>query len=361
MSVSPNGNSDNVFIHVHPGEQFDYEVHVPANGRQGPGFFWYHPHAHGFVDKQIHGGMSGALVVDGFDRLFPIVGDLRERFFLLKEAEVGEGDPILSINGQIEPVVRMRPGETQYWRIGNISAETFVKIRVDEVRLYAIATDGHPLSQPRAIPELFLGPGERIDLLALAPGSGAYDMRTIPFQNEAWRKPEPARKLATILCTGPAENVGSESTILGQRVQSPRWIDEVRASPIACRRTLVYSRTPDRRVFMINGKAMEEDRIDEAVRLGDTEEWTIVNTDQQFHNFHIHQTAFLVTEINGTRQNEDSLHDTFPVPPATADRPGTLKVIIPFTDSVIAGKFVYHCHAADHEDKGMMGIIAVTP
>ena len=59
MSVSPQGNSDNVFVHVHPGQRFDYEVQIPARGRQGPGFFWYHPHAHGFVDKQILGGMSG--------------------------------------------------------------------------------------------------------------------------------------------------------------------------------------------------------------------------------------------------------------------------------------------------------------
>ena len=34
MSVSPRGNSDNVFVHVHPGETFQYEVHIPAAGRQ---------------------------------------------------------------------------------------------------------------------------------------------------------------------------------------------------------------------------------------------------------------------------------------------------------------------------------------
>jgi len=30
------------------------------------------------------------------------------------------------------------------------------------------------------------------------------------------------------------------------------------------------------------------------------------------------------------------------------------------TDPVIVGRFVYHCHAVDHEDKGMMGVIEVT-
>jgi len=360
MSVSPQGNSDNVFIHVHPGEQFDYSVHVPANGRQGSGFFWYHPHAHGVVDKQILGGMSGALVVDGFERLFPIVSDLPERFFLLKHVEVGEDNEIASINGQVDPVIDMRPGEVQFWRIGNIGAEMFIKFRVEGVRLYAVATDGEPLSRPWPIAELFLGPGERIDLIAVAPQPGAYSMRTVSFQNQAWKKPAPAQKLATIMCEGPTDNVGSDAAILGQRVQGERWIDTVRSSPIARRRrTLVYSRTADRSQFMINGRTMDEDRIDEAARLGDTEEWTIINTDQQYHNFHIHQTHFVVTEVDGVPQDEDGMHDTFSVPPATADRPSTLKVVIPFTDPVIVGKFVYHCHAADHEDKGMMGVIEV--
>ena len=51
--------------------------------------------------------------------------------------------------------------------------------------------------------------------------------------------------------------------------------------------------------FMINGRVMDDNRVDQTVKLGDTEEWTVVNTDQQYHSFHIHQTAFLVTEING--------------------------------------------------------------
>jgi len=35
------------------------------------------------------------------------------------------------------------------------------------------------------------------------------------------------------------------------------------------------------------------------------------------------------------------------------------KVVIPFSDPVIVGRFVYHCHAVDYEDKGMMGIVEV--
>jgi FtsP/CotA-like multicopper oxidase with cupredoxin domain len=49
---------------------------------------------------------------------------------------------------------------------------------------------------------------------------------------------------------------------------------------------------------------------------------------------------------------EDSLRDTFWVPPATDDGPAVLKVVIPFTDPVIVGRFVYHCHSVNHEDRG---------
>jgi suppressor of ftsI len=359
MSVSPQGNSDNVFVHVHPGAQFYYEVRIPSHGRQGPGLFWYHPHAHGFVTKQILGGMSGGLVVEGSDRLYPILSGLPERFFLIKHAELGEGNEIISINGQLNPVVDIRPGEMQFWRIAHIGATLFVKFRIDGMPVYVVARDGHPLTQPQKATEFFIGPGERIDAIAVGPEAGEYTMMTIPFQNEAWKKPDPAQQLATVMSSGGAEPSGAESEILNRRVEGDAWIDAVRATPIAKRRELTYSKTPDRKIFMIDHRVMEEDRVDQTVRLGDTEEWTVINTDQQYHSFHIHQTGFLVTEVNGVSQRELSLRDTVSIPPATDQSPGVLKVVIPFTDPAIAGRFVYHCHAVDHEDKGMMGVIEV--
>ncbi len=360
MSVSPRGNSDNVFIHLHPGDEFDYEVHIPAKGRQGPGFFWYHPHAHGSVNKQVLGGMSGGLIVEGSDQLYPILRGLPEKCLLVKHREFGEGNEVVFINGQRNPAFDIKPGEMQFWRIGHIGASLFIKFRIDGIPLYVVGRDGHPLTRPQKVDEFFIGPGERIDAIAIGPSPGEYAMTTIPFQNQAWREPLPAQQLATVISTGQqSSSANLEAEILSQQVQGNAWIDEVRASPIARRRLLTYSRTPDRQVFMIDGKVMEEDRIDQKARLGDTEEWTIVNTDQQYHSFHIHQTGFCVTEINGVRQDERGLRDTVSVPPATDAGPSNLKVAIPFTDPVIVGRFVYHCHASDHEDKGMMGVIEV--
>ncbi len=360
MSVSPGGNSDNVFVHVHPGETFRYQVDIPARGRQGPGMFWYHPHAHGAVNDQILGGMSGGLVVDGSEQLFPFLQGLPERFLLIKHVEIGEGNRVISINGQLSPGVQIGAGELQFWRIAHIGASLFIRFQIEGMPLYILATDGHPLSQPRKVSEFFIGPGERIDAIAIGPQSGEYAMRTISFQNEAWRPPEPVQQLAVIVSSGsrtPGPEL--ENEVLRQQLRGDQWLDGVRAAPIARRRTLVYSRTADRKVFMIDGRVVDEDRIDQIVKLGDTEEWTIINNDQQYHSFHIHQTPFLVTVVGDDRVDDHSLRDTASVPPATDQGPGLMKVVIPFTDPVIVGRFVYHCHAVDHEDKGMMGVIEV--
>jgi suppressor of ftsI len=359
MAVSPRGNSDNVFVHVHPGESFRYDVNIPVRERQGPGLFWYHPHLHGVVAKQVLGGMSGGIAIDGSEQYFPIVRDLPERFLFIKHVEHGARE-IISINGQVNPAITIRPGEVQFWRIAHIGATLFIKFHIGGMPLCVVATDGHFLSRPRRLTEFFIGPGQRMDAIVIGPPAGEYAMQTIPFQNQAWRTPDPAQQMATIVASGAQVSApASESEILGQQVRHTRWIDEIRVSPIASRRALTYSRTADRQVFMIDGRVMSEDRIDVTVKLGETEEWTIINTDQQYHSFHIHQTAFLVTEINGVPVQDDSLHDTFSVPPATDIGASSLKVVIPFTDPVIVGKFVYHCHAVDHEDKGMMGVIEV--
>ena len=97
------------------------------------------------------------------------------------------------------------------------------------------------------------------------------------------------------------------------------------------------------------------------MKLGDTEEWTIVNNDSQYHDFHIHQTGFLVTEVNNSPADFDGLRDTFSVPPAQNGKPGEAKLIIPFTNPEILGRFVFHCHVVKHEDKGMMMTVEVRP
>ena len=75
--------------------------------------------------------------------------------------------------------------------------------------------------------------------------------------------------------------------------------------------------------------------------------------------FHIHQLDFLVTSINGQAQPPDVLRDVVDLPYAQNGVPGEVKVIIPFTNPIMVGRFVYHCHIVGHEDAGMMANLVV--
>jgi hypothetical protein len=56
---------------------------------------------------------------------------------------------------------------------------------------------------------------------------------------------------------------------LAEQTQSAKMQHWRRFAAIARRRTLGYSRTADRQVLMINGRVVDENRVDETVRLGD--------------------------------------------------------------------------------------------
>lgn len=361
MNVSPAGASDNVFVHVHPGQSFAYRVQIPRS--HPPGLFWYHPHAHGRTSPQILGGMSGGIVVEGSDRLYPFLNGLRERVMLLKHVPhpTIAHHEVVTLNGLVAPTIAIRPGEVQYWRIGNIGANLFLKLKLEGLALYLIGTDGHYLGAPKKVDEILLSPASRIEALVVGGSAGRYALKSVPFHDEDGKPPQPERLLGVAVCDGHAVTApaDAEATVARQRVDGPRYIEELRAAPIARRRTMTYTRNGDQTKFFINGRTFDPDRTDVTATLGDTEEWTIRNNDTQLHNFHIHQTPFLVTEVNGAPSGLDSLYDTFPVPAADKGKPGEIKVVIPFTDPTIVGRFVWHCHMAKHEDKGMMQTIEV--
>ncbi|MCU4629988.1 multicopper oxidase domain-containing protein [Acinetobacter variabilis] len=61
--VSPQGNSDNVFLKFKPQEKFDYQYKMEPNHPAGT--YWYHAHLHGSTAIQVSSGMAGPLIVEG--------------------------------------------------------------------------------------------------------------------------------------------------------------------------------------------------------------------------------------------------------------------------------------------------------
>jgi FtsP/CotA-like multicopper oxidase with cupredoxin domain len=361
LGVSPLNNGDNVFVHVSSGETFEYEIKIPE---KHVGLFWYHPHLHGDVDRQIIGGMSGGILVDGSERLYPFVEGLTERVLLLKHHPVGRADyqELVTVNGIVSPSIPIRPGEAQLWHIGNIGADRFLRVKIEGIPFYLIGRDGYFVPHPIRMEEVLLGPGQRFSAIVVGGQAGQYALKSVAFKFDERQPPLPEVDLGALVSQGPTVDIAAaEAKVNAQVVAKPLYVDVVRSSPIAHRRTFTFSVNSQKTAFFINSKVFDENRTDVTVKLGDVEEWTILNQDSQYHDFHIHQTGFLVTEVNGAPTHFDGLRDTFSIPPARYGKPGEAKLIIPFTDPEIVGRFVFHCHVVKHEDKGMMMTVEVVP
>lgn len=70
LMVSPEGNGDNPFVSIEPGQSFDYRFDLPPDHPTGP--FWYHPHLHRTVADQVFGGLYGAIIVNAVAEEIPV-------------------------------------------------------------------------------------------------------------------------------------------------------------------------------------------------------------------------------------------------------------------------------------------------
>ena len=82
-----------------------------------------------------------------------------------------EGNTIM-VNGQVNPVLSMRPGQVQRWRMVNASTARFYKLALDGHTLYVIGTDGGLLDKPYPQSYMLLSPGERLDVLVQGHDDG---------------------------------------------------------------------------------------------------------------------------------------------------------------------------------------------
>jgi len=106
-------------------------------------------------------------------------------------------------------------------------------------------------------------------------------------------------------------------------------------------------------LFQIDGKSFDPERIDQLVKLGAVEEWTVTNTSIADHPFHFHTNPFQVTHIDGKRLPSPVWHDTLNV----TQNDGSITFRIRFED--FTGIIVNHCHALAHADFGMMQIVKI--
>lgn len=371
MDVSPRRRpaGDNVFIRIRPDRRLRYDVFVPDDHPLG--LHWYHAHVHHFVDDQIGSGVSGMLIVDGFiEEHYPEFAGLRQRVMVFKDFTFPgfeDGDArAKSLNGFADPPIRARPGEYQIWQMGNLGADAFFDMKLDGHKAWLIGRDGNLLLKPVRIDRVFLPPGARAMVVVRAGKAGRYAFRHLNVDTGPAGDPNPPLKLGTFIVSG--EPVGGGSAIRARLREGPADPQKIQPNAetvaelnVDRTRYVDFSESPDGDTFYINNRTYKESRVDTTTRVGQVERWIVRNFSQELHVFHIHQTAFLVKRFSGSPDETLGLglRDVINIPYAKRGRPGFAELIIPFTNPIIAGEFVYHCHLVQHEDAGMMANIRV--
>jgi suppressor of ftsI len=393
LSVSPQAPGDDVLTMLaHPGETLRYDVRVPAD--HPPGLYWYHPHVHGQAFWQVAHGMSGAIVVEGLQRRIPALEHMRERIVILRQRPTGSditeandapdspeavedaaGNPCRpevamrpTIDGQPRERFEIGRGEEQFFRVLNASASRYFDLSIDGVAVHLVAVDGVPLDAypgTRAILTLNhveIAPGGRAEFVVQGPAASAV-LRSRCVDSGPSGDAQPAAILGELAvepgaATGPALAL-AEAADLPDKAPS-------KDLPPPARRRLIRL-TEDAKQFYINGKTFDMRAMGGApavaARAGTVEEWDISNDTDEGHDFHIHQVHFVQEAVNGIPVADRHWADTVDVPSRmhhwNHTTPGTVRLLVDFRDPIVRGRFVFHCHILDHEDRGMMATLEV--
>ncbi len=336
---------------------------------QAAATLWYHPHPHGATEAHVLRGLAGMFILDddasvsaalphdyGVDDVPVIVQDRAfdgdGQFVHDRDgSEPGElGDTIL-VNGTVGAFHEVSRERVRLRLLNGSTARSY-QFSAPGQALTMIAGDGGLLDRPLELEQLRLSPGERAEVvLRLEPG-------------ETVRLRSAAVDLGGVVVPGVMGG-GDAFDVLELRAAEqlepspePSW----GASAHAAEDAVHEEEAVRTREFKLNGREindarMDMRRIDEVVRLDDTEVWEVRSTQPIPHSFHVHDVQFRVLTVDGAAP-----------PPELAGRKDTIylepqrryRLLMRFEDYADAEHaYMYHCHMLLHEDEGMMGQFVV--
>jgi len=402
--------ADNVYVQIKPGEIVD--VHIPISTYENSvGYNWYHPHLHEQSKKQVEAGLAGVIMVGNPLEPWPQYKDeLKQVNMTISEVNITEEGRLKNmvgtdssnfkgsgytggwqkrVNGQMNPTIRVRPGETQVWNMGQFGARGATNFVIADdnlknpwtatilsrdgasafVQPYTVELGADEIRMQDTSALTVLSPGNRMSMAVTAPTTpGTY------YFMDGWGGEESRNNtdgvgyyyvLATLIVEGDA--VTTDAPVFNPQPADPLW----KATPDVTRTfsleqlPTIDGIDPDTGKpivnidnFYVNGKKFGYGVMPQ-LEIGTIEEWTILNAGPLNHPFHIHQGVFIVTKINGFPIDPNI---KFPyanaanyVSPLDVDMvPAFGSITIRFRVLDFPGKYVFHCHILEHEDEGMM-------
>jgi FtsP/CotA-like multicopper oxidase with cupredoxin domain len=368
--VQRNQSGRELNVHLHGGvtrPEFDGHPHdaIPNGAErlykypnvQRSATLWYHDHAHGETAKTLYAGLAAFYIVSDpeeealelpagdydvplmlTDRSFNADGSFRYRV----DVDRGfRGDTIL-VNGAIAPRMRVERRLYRLRFLNAANAREFVLALGNNRAMTQIGSEGGLLAKPVRRTQISLQPAERADVVIDFRQFGAGSK--VILHNAAGEASTRA--------------VMRFDVVRGRREEArvPKVLSELEELPAvnAQRSFPLTFQGLGRAQWQIAGAGFGMERIDCRPRQGSTELWTFTNNSERQHPMHLHGYHFRVVSIAGRRPHpgDSGWKDTVSVAPRQT------VVVRPYFD-YFPGRYVFHCHAAEHGDMSMMGQMEV--
>lgn len=354
---------------VGPGAAYDYAFPIV----QRAGTFWYHPHAHHRTAEQVHRGLAGFfLVADDEEDALDLPSGPQEILLLLQDRDADASQALAYAPSEADHhsgMLRGTPfgngirlprldvvGACYRFRVVNASHARVYRLGLDDgAPLTVIGNDGGLLPSVAQVPDVYLGVGERVDLLLdfsdLTPGTHRM-LRSLPFEVPTAGETVPQGAAMDLLEIVRVQGTGPAAPSLPSALSTI----EPLGGPVR-ERSFVFRSTASADMHQINDLSFDMERIDLEVPLGEVERWVFENDSTLPHPVHLHGTHFQVASRAGGRGRvlpyELGWKDTVLVMPLER-----VEVLVRF--GAYPGLFLLHCHNLQHEDLGMMLNVAVT-
>jgi bilirubin oxidase len=366
----PPAQDGNPMDPIAPGASRTYEFTLPVGSA---GTYWYHPHPHEMTAEQVFRGMAGLLIVRS--RTDPIPTAIEEKLLVISDLRLAadgtippntpmdwqtgrEGNYVL-VNGQYQPVLTIKPGQSQRWRVLNATNARYLRLALTGHTLTLIGTDGGLLGSPvPGLDEILLAPAERVEVIVTANLSSAASavLRSLPYDRGGMGMMGSASTTIPLLTL----NYTSAATAA---IALPGALNSIAdlGVPTTTKR-LVFSSGMGMggmgggmMSFLIDGKSFDPSRVDLTSRVTEIEQWTIENRSSMDHPFHLHGTQFQV--VSRTRGGV-TVAEPFLAWRDTVNVAALETVVFKVVQRQL-GRRMYHCHILEHESQGMMGVLEV--
>jgi suppressor of ftsI len=390
---------------VAPGETFTYTVRFPDAG-----LYWYHPHVREDIQQDL--GLYGNMLVR------PSSGGYyapvnREEVLMLDDLLVGDDGPtpygadapthalmgrfgnVMLVNGEPRHDLAVRLGEVVRFYLTNASSARVFNVSFPGARMKVVASDGGKFEREEMVPSVVLAPAERyvIDVefgragrvlmlnrvqaldhmvgifapeedtlgvvrVADAPIAPRYAAQFARLRRNAdvageiapFRRLFDAAPARSLVLTMRTEGLPAAVSNMLIGINAPMdWNDGMAMM------NWVSTGKEVRWVLRDPDTGKENMDIDWRFRVGDAVKIRVFNdpaaSHAMQHPLHLHGQRFLVVSRDGVAATNLVWKDTAIIPAGE-----TVDLLV---DMANPGRWMIHCHVAEHLGAGMMGVFEV--